>query len=57
MNELPNLDRVDDLERGAEPEAEADKPADVGTRARCLLPLVNVADLITDRTPVVILIV
>jgi hypothetical protein len=36
---LPNLDFVDDLERGQVPPPEPTKPSDTQTQARCLLSL------------------
>ena len=39
MSELPNLDHVDDLERGEQPPPEPTLPHDTATAARCLFPL------------------
>ena len=50
MNDLPNLDALDDLQRGVEPEPKRPQPADVGTAARRLLPLLNIPGVVTaDR--------
>ena len=46
MNDLPNLDHYDDLERGDVPEqvgATAPTPSDTATVARCLLPLLAIS--------------
>lgn len=39
MTELPNLDHLDDLDRGELPQPEPAKPSDTETKARCLWPM------------------
>ena len=54
MNALPNLDHLDDLDRGVEPEPEPTKPSDTITAARCLLDLqpgAGVVSLAARATP------
>ncbi len=50
MSELPNLDHVDDLERGEQPPPEPTLPHDTATAARCLFPFAPVASLTNNQT-------
>ena len=49
--DLGNLDTLDDLERGKQPEPQDHvQPHDTETRARCLLPLLTIPGITTaDR--------
>ena len=50
MEEMLNMDSVSDIEEGVEPEPEPAKPNDVGTQARCLLPLLAIPGVVTGDT-------
>ena len=45
--DLPNLDRLEELSRGEQPEPEPSAPSDTETRARCLLPLLSISGVTT----------
>ncbi len=47
---LPNLDHIDDLERGEQPPPEPTGPHDTRTAARCLFPFAPVASLTNNQT-------